>query len=161
MFKLGLIAQKVVRAPHVPMLEEHNARKGFFEREQFEAVLVHLPADIRPLAEVAYITGWRIHDELLTRQWQHVDFEHGWLRLEPGETKNDEGRMFPLLASLRAVLERQREHTRQIERAQGRIIPWVFHRDGQPIKSFRRSWRTACRQAGVPGASRMTSAEPQ
>lgn len=28
------------------------------------------------------------------------------------------------------------------------IIPWVFHRGGEPIKSFRRSWLTACRLAG-------------
>ena len=28
--------------------------------------------------------------------------------------------------------------------------PAVFHRDGQPIKSFRRPWITACAAAGVP-----------
>ena len=28
--------------------------------------------------------------------------------------------------------------------------PWVFHRNGQPIKYFRKAWRTACRKAGVP-----------
>jgi hypothetical protein len=37
--------------------------------------------------------------------WPHVDFEHVWLRLEPGETKNGEGRMYPLTPRLRAVLE--------------------------------------------------------
>ena len=31
------------------------------------------------------------------------------------------------------------------------ICPWVFNRDGRPIKSFRRSWITACRLAGCPG----------
>ena len=39
-----------------------------------------------------YITGWRVKSEILTRQWAHVDFHSGWLRLEPGETKNAEGR---------------------------------------------------------------------
>jgi integrase len=33
----------------------------------------------------------------------------------------------------------------------GRIIPWVFHRDGTPVRSFRTAWRTACRTAGLPG----------
>jgi integrase len=89
--------------------------------------------------------------EILTRQWHHVDFKGGWLRLEPGESKNDEPRMFPMTRDLRAVLERQRERTTTIEQAQCRIIPWVFHRDGEPIKTFRRSWITACRKAGVPG----------
>src|SRR5262249_52792687 len=36
----------------------------------------------------------------------------------------------------------------------GQIIPWLFHRDGLPIKSFRRSWVTACKAAGVPGRLR-------
>lgn len=55
---------------------------------------------------------------------------------------------------LRAVLEAQREHTRAVERQTGRIVPWVFHRDGQPIRDFRKSWQTACRRAGVPGRLR-------
>jgi integrase len=151
MFRLGQIAGKVLHAPHIPMLEERNTRTGFFEEPDFRRWLVHLPADLQPLAEVAYLTGWRVHDELLTRQWLHVDFEHGWLRLEPGETKNGEGRMFPLTADLRAVLERQRERTRAVERETGQIVPWLFHRQGKPVKSFRRAWRTACRLAGLPG----------
>jgi hypothetical protein len=37
----------------------------------------------------------------------------------------------------------------------GRVVRHVFHRDGLPICTFRRSWRTACRAAGVPGRSRI------
>jgi hypothetical protein len=48
-------------------------------------------------------------------------------------------------------LERQRARTTALEQAEGRIIPWVFHGAGQPMKSFRRSWITACKKAGVPG----------
>jgi integrase len=55
---------------------------------------------------VAYLTGWRLPSELFTRQWRHIDFASGWLRLEPGETKNRDGRMFPLTPELRGVLER-------------------------------------------------------
>lgn len=80
-----------------------------------------------------------------------MDFSAGWLRLEPLETKNGDGRMFPLTPDLREVLERQRRRTSKIEKATGRIIPWVFHRGGDPIKSFRRAWLTACRGAGCPG----------
>ena len=58
------------------------------------------------MAETAFVTGWRVKSEILTRQWHHVDFDAGWLRLEPGETKNGEDRMFPLTPQLRATLER-------------------------------------------------------
>ena len=32
-----------------------------------------------------------------------------------------------------------------------RIVPQVFHRDGEPIKSLRGSWKAACKAAGVRG----------
>ncbi|MBI2215742.1 MAG: tyrosine-type recombinase/integrase [Candidatus Rokubacteria bacterium] len=149
MLRLGERAGKVVARPYIAMLEERNTRTGFFEPDEFRAMLRYLPDDVRPVLETAYITGWRVTSEILTRQWAHVDFAAGWLRLEPGETKNCEGRMFPLTPELRAVLERQRERTDALQRSSGRIIPWVFHRTGQPIRHFRRSWLTACKRAGL------------
>ncbi len=73
------------------------------------------------------------------------------VRLEPGTTKNREGRTFPMFSELRALLEVQRVYTDRIQRERGCIIPWVFHRNGKPIRSFRRSWKTACKNAGQPG----------
>lgn len=132
------------------MLRENNARKGFFEPEQFGSVLQHLPDYLKPVFEVAYITGWRVASELLTRKWQHVDLENGWIRLDPGESKNTEGRMFPLTPELWEILYRQWEKTRQLQLATGRLIPWVFHRDGKPIKDYYGGWDKACRLAGFP-----------
>jgi integrase len=31
------------------------------------------------------------------------------------------------------------------------MCPWVFRWDGQPIKSYDGAWRSACKNAGVPG----------
>jgi integrase len=110
-----------------------------------------LPEHYRPIVEVGYITGWRLKSELGTRQKHHVDLNAGWLRLEPGESKNGEGRNFPLTPRLRAILERQLEETRAFEIATGTIVPWLFHRAGKQIKSFRKVWARACTDAGVPG----------
>ncbi len=93
----------------------------------------------------------RVHDELLSRHRHHVDLKAGWLRLEPGETKNCEGRMFPLTPRLREVVGEQFARTEAFQKLTGRIIPWLFHRNGNQIKYFRRSWLTACRKAGLPG----------
>lgn len=139
MINLPLAAEKLLQRPRIPTLKENNVRKGFVECEQFQAVHRHLPEGLRPVMEVAYIMGWRIKSEILTRQKSHIDLEAGWLRLDPGETKNRDRRILPLIPELRAVLERQLARTRETERATGRIIPWLFHRKGEPIKSFRRA----------------------
>ena len=147
-FKLA--GKRVGSAPRFQMLQENNTRKGFFEPEQFGAVLEHLPQYLRPVFQVAYMTGWRVPSEILTRKWQHVDLVANWLRLDPGESKNGEGRMFPLTPELRSIFSQQLNQTRVLERAIDRVIPWVFHRNGRPIKDYYGAWDEACRLAGLP-----------
>jgi len=45
----------------------------------------------------------------------------------------------------------QRERTSLLERERGVLCPWVFHRNGKPIQSFRDAWLGACERAEVPG----------
>ncbi len=151
MLRLAYEGGKLFRVPSIKLLKEPPPRKGFFEEETFQAVLRRLPEEIRPVATFAYITGWRVPSEVLPLTWAQVEFAGEVVRLEPGTTKNQDGRTFPLFSDLRALLERQRVLTREIQIEQDRIIPWVFHRKGRPIRSFRKSWATACRLAGQPG----------
>src|SRR5439155_6452798 len=37
-----------------------------------------------------------------------------------------------------------------VEQARGIIVRHVFHRDGKPVRSFRRAWLSACTAAGLP-----------
>src|SRR5262245_18513636 len=97
-----------------------------------------------------FYTGWRSRSEVLPLKWAQVDFA-GFVRLEPGTTKNNEGRAFPLIPELRTLLNRRQVLTRRCKRAQARIITHVFHRYGKPIKSLRRAWMPACKKAGLPG----------
>lgn len=153
---LNLCRRKLPRVPAFTYLVVKNARQGFFERPDFEAVLAEIPTarrkrlDLSAPLEVAYITGWRLASEILTRQWRHVDFVGGWLRLEPFEAKNEDGRMFPLIPELRAVLEAQRAWTDTLERKRGAVIPWVFHRWGKRIVSMQKSWEKSRVAAGQP-----------
>ena len=129
MFSLAVQAVKLHHKPYIPMLRETNVRTGFFEREQFLAVVAHLKPDLRPVIEFAYITGWRIPSEVLTLERRQVDFTGETITLDPGTTKNDAGRVFPFTRELKALLERQKEHTEVVARRRGVIIPHVFHRD--------------------------------
>ena len=89
------------------MLGEATPRSGFFEPAEFNAVEARLPVEVRPVARVAYITGWRLASEIVTRQWRHVDFAAGFVRLDPGETKNGKGRMSPSPPSYAASWRRR------------------------------------------------------
>ena len=151
MFNLAIQAGKLLQKPHIPLLKEDNVRVGFFERDQFLAVLAHLPEPVRPAASFAYLTGWRIDSEVLSLEWRQVDFGAGEVRLDPGKTKNGEGRTFPMTRELREVLEQQRAITENHQRQFKVVCPRVFHRSGRPIKSFRVAFRSACVEAGCPG----------
>src|SRR6185369_6977425 len=51
-------------------------------------------------------------------------------------------------------LEAQRAHTEAVQRERGMIVSHVFHRNGEPIRTLRKSWETACKLAGCPGMIR-------
>ncbi len=147
-FHLGERAGKTI-CPPFPVLHVSNTRTGFFEEPEFRAVLAGLSADLQPVIEFMYLTGWRT-SEVFTLEWRNIDFVAGVVRLEPGTTKNDEGREFPfsVLPPLEALLRRQRERTTAIERETGQIIRWVFHRQGTPVRDVRGAWETVCIAAG-------------
>jgi integrase len=148
-FRLARRAGRIPDVPPISLLAEHNVRQGFFEEPEYRAVLVRLPEAVGPLVTFLYLTGWRL-GEVLTLTWRQVDFRAGVVRLEPGTTKNREGRMFPftVLPELEAMLRAQREHTSAVERATGQLIAAVFHRDGEPIRDLRGAWESACIAAG-------------
>lgn len=149
-FNLGLEDGKIMMKPKVPKLRENNTRKGFFEQDQFEAVRRNLPEDLRPLVTFAFITGWRTRSELQTLQWSQVDFKNRRVYLEPGSTKNSDARWFPFTTELEGILLEQKRKTDDLKR-EGIICPFIFQRNGKPIKSFYKTWRVACQLAGVPG----------
>ncbi len=150
-FRLAERSGKAI-CPPFPSIRVNNTRTGFFEEDQFRAVLQHLPEDIKPIVTFAYYTGWRIRSEVLPMEWRQVDLSAGTVRLEPGTTKNDEGRTFPfaILPELAEVLLEQRRRTYEVQAKTDKLIPWVFHRNGDPIKGFRKAWDKACKAAGVP-----------
>ena len=106
----------------------------------------------------AYHTGWRVNSEVLTLQWPQVDRTAGTVRLEPGTTKNSRGRLikFHDLEELRGAIEDQWVIHEELRR-HGVICPWVFphttpvRKRGQRIKTYRRSWLSACKKAGIAG----------
>jgi integrase len=84
-------------------------------------------------------------------QWSQVDLKRGTARLKAGSTKNKEDRLVYLPTEALAELRDQERRTRELERTVRRIIPWVFHNQGNPIRDYYVGWRAACVRAGCPG----------
>lgn len=71
---LRLAAHRLPRVPVIDMPRVHNARQGFFEEEDLQAILPHLPDHARNLVEFLYLTGWRV-GEALRLHWSDVDLK--------------------------------------------------------------------------------------
>ena len=142
---------KVNRVPHIPMLKESNIRKGFFEYGEFLALREALPNYLKGFVTFAYKTGWRF-SEIAGLTWGQVDLDQGVVRIEPGESKNEEGRTIYLDEELKQVLSRQLEEKKARDR-EGQVTPYVFPspRNGGlgRLKDIRKAWATACAEARI------------
>jgi hypothetical protein len=79
--------------------------------------------------DVRVVTGWRINSEVLPLQCRQVDLKAGEVRLDPGTTKNLEGRVFYLTSELKELLNAQRKAADRIQRRKGMIVQHVFFHD--------------------------------
>jgi len=153
MFNLGLEAEKIHRKPYIPMLKESNARQGFFEYGEFVAFRDALPDYFKPVVTFAYYTGWR-KQEILSLRWNQVDLNARAVRLNAGTTKNDKGRLVILDGELLEAIQGQWER-RKVAEIPGQsptlLCPYVFHRDGKPIRDFRKAWNKARKETGLAG----------
>lgn len=144
-FTLGMRARKVYGIPHFPRLEERNVRKGFVTDTQYDKLAAACAKQglwLRAMFEVGYNFGWRV-SELLNLRVRQVDLAAKTIRLETGETKNDEARtvsMTPLVYGLvqQCVTGKQPNDC-------------VFTRGAhnKPIRDFRGTWEKVCEEAGV------------
>ena len=137
---------KVRRVPKIPMLDENNVRKGYYEHGQFLALRDALHDHLKGFVTFAYQVGWR-DTEISTLRWQQVDLNQGIVRLEPGETKNDDGRTVYLDDELKEVFNQQWENRKK----SGKVVPYVFLNatGSDRIRDFRKTWNKACRDTGL------------
>jgi integrase len=147
MFTLGAQAtpQKVLRIPHFPHLEERNVRKGFIEHDQYTALAMACANTglwLRSLFECGYTYGWRV-SELLGLRVTQVNLSAGTIRLNPGETKNDEARTVKMSGGVKALLAALIAGKKPGD--------FVFTREGEAVRDFRGAWEAVTTDAGVAG----------
>jgi len=137
---------KVQSVPYIAMLRENNIRTGFLESKQHDNLAAEtgkIGLWLRAMFETGYTYGWR-HEELLALQVRQVNLVSGTIRLEPGTTKNLEGREVTMTLPVRTLLA-QCVHGKSAD-------DHAFTREGgTPVRDFRGAWASACNAAKVPG----------
>jgi integrase len=135
--------RKVREIPVFPPRLRENVRKGFVEEAQYAALKKHVhELWLRGLLAVAYRFGFRKEELLDLRVWQ-VNLLDRTIRLNRGETKNDEPREVALtqdtwiLLSALCAAKQPNDH--------------VFTRDnGVPVRDLRDAWDKMTEAAGMP-----------
>jgi integrase len=106
MFSLARRDGKLRECPYIPHLEERNVRKGFVKDAEYEALARETAAIglwLRTMFELGYTYGWR-KSELLGMRVDQVDLSERTIRLDAGETKNDEARQVEMTAKVYELL---------------------------------------------------------
>ena len=128
-FPLAVRRRQLSSMPEIPKLREDNARQGFFTSQDFFAVLSNLGnQDIADFMEWFFWTGMR-PGEIRSLTWQAFDRETWTLRLHAKDAKTGHGRVIPLEASLREIMQR-RTMARQLG------CELIFHKNGQRSELF-------------------------
>lgn len=156
MYTLAIRTRRLASKPYIQHLVERNVRKGFVKDSEYQA-LARETAEIglwlRAMFEVAHSCGWR-KSELLSMRVRQVDLGDHSISLDPGETKNDQGRLAELTDSVFELV-------RQCVVGKG-PMDFVFTREresngrktktpGGKIGDFRDDWNKATAAAGCPG----------
>jgi integrase len=85
--------RRIREVPNFPHLKESAPRSGFVEEAQYRQLMKHArELWLRALLAAAYSFGFRT-GELLDLRVRQIDLLDRTIRLNPGETKNDEGRV--------------------------------------------------------------------
>jgi integrase len=148
-FKLGMehVPPLVQRMPKFRLFNESEfIRQGFIEGETYLAIRRHLPIYAQIALVLGYYTGMRL-GEVTKFQWSWVDMTVPGIRIPKKHTKNKEGKVVPIFGEMGMFLEM----AKAIRDQNYPNCPWVIQENGERVKRFNKSWKTACKAAGYPG----------
>jgi integrase len=114
------------------------------EDAQYEKLFASCPEIwFQALVETGKTYGWRI-GELLSMRVKQIDLLARTIRLEPGTTKNGDGREVTMTKRVYELLKLC-AHAKNAD-------DHLFTRsNGKPVRDFRGTWAKTCVSAGVPG----------
>ena len=133
MLRLAHQKNKLQSVPHIGLLKEPPARRGFVRLEKFEELIRLFPTHLQPYVTFLYYCGGCGGGEAELIEWPQVDMTRRVIRLEGDQTKNEEARHVPLPSRLVDMLA-------AVEPKQGRVFDTT---------NLRKEWQRACTACGL------------
>lgn len=141
-FNLGALNGRIQFVPKIRKLKEAPPRSDSYTEEDCIELYKRLPDYVQAIVIFANYTGWR-RSEIIRIKKEHVNLETNEIWIPPGESKNEQARIIAMAPQVRQII---------IERLNSSgDCSYVFHRKGKQIKSFRKAWENARKEAGLEG----------
>jgi integrase len=143
--KLGHRNQKLRQMPALPTkLEENNVRAGFIEDADYEKLTASCSELwLRLFIEIAYSFGWR-KSEILNIRVGQVSLAARTIRLDPGTTKNGEGREVGMTQRIYVL-------AKQAIAGKSKDDFLLTRDDGKRVRCLRQTWSNLTTAAGLHG----------
>ena len=125
----------------VSMLPENNKRDRVLSHEEFKRLISHLPEHAAQIVKTAYYTGMRA-GEIFNLTWDKVNLKEGYIELSSEDTKTSEPRRIYLVPELKEMFLR-------LSKVRHLKHNHVFTYNGVPVKEIKRSFKSACKKAGI------------
>jgi integrase len=126
----------------VELFKLDNGRTRHLSHEEAEKLLTCCSLDLRVVVLTAMQTGFRTK-ELKSLKWSSVDLINGAATVESCYAKNGEARTVPLTDDIAIALAKIRDERKPAP------DDLVFLYEGKPWATWRRSFRTALKNAGI------------
>jgi integrase len=134
--------RKVYQVPVFPRLKENAPRKGFVRDAQYKTLCANCKEPwMRAMLAVAYSFGFR-KGELLHMRTRQIDLLNRTITLDPGTTKNGDGRTIKMTREVYAAL---------LECVRGKAPDDLLftRKNGKPVLDFRGAWYSLCQRSGL------------
>ena len=145
-FKLGARHEPklVLNVPYFPITDPDNIREGIIPHEKYREVRNSLPPYARLSFVISYHTGAR-KGEIRRIRRDMIDWITWRIELQKKTTKNKTARYLPIYGDMGPEIEMALS-------AADPACPFLIQHDGKQVFDFEKSWKTACKAAGIPAA---------
>ncbi len=119
-------------------MKEPKGRGRFISINEADKLHEELPDHLKPIVKFDLATGLRM-DELLRLEWSQIDFDRQVAWLNPGTTKNGDGRGIPL----------NKDALLALKRVQGQHPTRCFTFAGKPMKEIGEAFKRTLKRTGI------------